>query len=214
MLAKLDTTGTLTQKYQARLIPGEADRELVTRVDTDVVLRLTSRLTRADSACSAIDWPQSGQVLPIARIFEILSGLIGTTFADRGHDQERNRGGALHEIICRRLGYASFKDVGQFPDVRHQLLEIKLQTSPTIDLGLVSPDSLDGTGLPKILGSQIRHCDVRYAIFYGTTDGLKVRLEKLFMTTGESFFKRFPRFEGRIVNKKLQIRLPPDFFGV
>lgn len=214
VLAKLDTTGTLTQKYQARLLPGELDRELITAEDTDVVSRLASPLTRVDPACSVIEWPQLGQLLPIARMFEILSGLVGLTFVDSGYDQERNRGGALHEVVCHRLGYTDFRDVGQFPDIRHQLLEIKLQTSPTIDLGLVSPDSRDGTGLPKILGCQIRHCDVRYAIFYATTDGLSVRLEKLFMTTGESFFKRFPRCQGRVVNKKLQIPLPSDFFAV
>jgi len=211
-LARLDTTGTLTQKYQARLVPRETDRELVTKIDTEVVLPLTNRLAQVTSASSAIDWPQSGELLPISRIFEILAGLIGTTFGDTGYDQERNRGALLHEIVCRRLGYAEFRDVGQFPDIRHQLLEVKLQTSPTIDLGLVCPDCVDGTGLPTIAGRQVRHCDIRYAMFYGRTDGLRVSLEKLFVVAGRDFFKRFPRFEGRVVNKKLQIRLPSDFF--
>jgi hypothetical protein len=213
-LARLDTTGTLTQKYQARLVPGRPDRELITKLDTKAVIPLASPLASVDPGSSVIEWPRCGELLPIARIFEILSSLIGTTFPDMGHDQERNRGAALHELVCHRLGYKDFKDVGQFPDIRHQLLEIKLQTSPTIDLGLVCPDDVGGAGLPAIMGHQIRHCDVRYAMFYGTTDGLRVRLQKLFVTTGERFFERFPRFEGRIVNKKLQIPLPSDFFDV
>ena len=211
-LARFDTTGTLTQKYQARLVPRAADRELVTEIDTDIVLPLTDRLARVGPGHSAIDWPRSGELLPVAQIFEMLSDLIGTSFPDAGHDQDRNRGTALHEIVCRRLGYGEFRDVGQFPDIRHQLLEVKLQTSPTIDLGLVCPDCVDDTGLPTIAGRQIRHCDIRYAMFYGRTDGLRVSWEKLFVVAGRDSFKRFPRFEGRVVNKKLQIRLPSDFF--
>lgn len=37
-LAQLDTTGTLTQKYQARLVTGDAEAELIARVDTDTLL--------------------------------------------------------------------------------------------------------------------------------------------------------------------------------
>jgi hypothetical protein len=212
VLARLDTTGTLTQKYQARLVPSQLDRELIAESDTTVVLPLTNPLARVSPASNAIDWPRSGDLLPISRVFEVLSSLVGTVFQDTGYDQERNRGGALHKLVCRCLGYKDFRDVGQFPDIRHQLLEVKLQTSPTIDLGLVCPDQTDHAGLPVIDGRQIRHCDVRYAIFYGTTNGVTVRLEKLFVTTGESFFSRFPRFGGRVVNKKLQIPLPSDFF--
>jgi hypothetical protein len=212
ILARFVTTGTLTQKYQARLVPGKTDRELVTKIDTDVILPLTGRLARVSPGRSAIDWPQSGELLPISCVFDILASLIGMTFDDTGYDQDRNRGALLHEIVCRHLGYAEFRDVGQFPDIRHQLLEVKLQTSPTIDLGLVCPDCTDGTGLPMIAGRQVRHCDMRYAMFYGRTDGLRVSLEKLFVVVGRDFFKRFPRFEGRVVNKKLQIRLPSDFF--
>ena len=62
------------------------------------------------------------------------------------------------------------------------------------------------------LGQQVRHCDVRYAIFYASTDGETVRLTHFFLSTGEDFFDRFRRFEGKVLNKKLQIPLPSDFF--
>ena len=39
-LAKLDTTGTLTQKYQARLICRAEAAELISREDTEFVKRL------------------------------------------------------------------------------------------------------------------------------------------------------------------------------
>ncbi len=90
---------------------------------------------------------------------------------------------------------------------------MKLQTSPTIDLGLVRPDSTEPLDVPKIAGRQIRHCDVRYALFYGQIDGVNVALTHFFLTTGERFFTRFPQFQGKVLNKKLQIPLPADFFG-
>ena len=110
------------------------------------------------------------------------------------------------------IGYADYRDDGQFPDVRHQLLEVKLQTSPTIDLGLVCPNSEEALDVPKIEGQQIRHCDVRYALFYAETDGNSVTLTHLFLSSGERFFTRFPQFQGKVLNRKLQIQLPLDFF--
>ena len=116
--------------------------------------------------------------------------------------------------MCQALGYPIFSDNGQFPDVLHQLLEVKLQTSPTIDLGLVTPDSTEIFGIHALGGHQIRHCDVRYGMFYATTDGTDVKLTHFFLTTGAAFFSRFPRFGGNVVNNKLQIPLPSDFFGI
>ena len=66
--------------------------------------------------------------------------------------------------------------------------------------------------MPRISGVQVRHCDVRYAVFGATTDGHEVTLTGLIVTTGEMFFARLAQFEGRVLNKKLQIRLPPGFF--
>lgn len=133
-------------------------------------------------------------------------------FKDGGYDQERNRGAGLHRLVCEALGYAGYQDDGQFPDVQHQLLEVKLQTSPTIDLGLVRPNSTEPLDVPQIQGQQIRHCDVRYAVFYAQTDGSQVTLTHLILTTGEAFFTRFPQFQGKVLNRKLQIPLPANFF--
>ena len=159
-LAELDTTGTLTQKYQARVIRSAAHAEL-----------------------------------------------------DPGRTQDRNRGSMLHSLVCGCLGYGHYHDDGRFPDVRHQLLEVKLQTSPTIDLGLVDPHSDDPLGLALDDGTVVRHRDVRYAVFIGTTDGTEVTLTHLIVTTGEMFFVRFALFQGNVINRKLQLPLPPGFFG-
>lgn len=211
-LAKLDTTGTLTQKYQARLIPGVADAELISKQDTGRLAPCISAANPIRFETSPVEHAADDCLLPIAEVYQRLRKLVGIQFADAGHDQERNRGAALHRLVCDALGYRSYQDDGQFPDVRHQLLEVKLQTASTIDLGLVTPSSEEPLDEPKILGRQVRHCDVRYAIFSAQTDGATVTLTRLFLTTGRDFFARFPQFQGRVLNRKRQIPLPPDFF--
>lgn len=211
-LAQLDTTGTLTQKYQARLIPGLASEELISPTDTDSLLPHTQAGANLAQIVSPIDHPAHGLLLPIGEVFERLRGAVGRSFPDAGWDQERNRGAALHRIVCELLGYADYRDDGRFPDVRNQLLEVKLQTSPTIDLGLVRPASEEPLDVPQIAGTQVRHCDVRYALFYAHTNGAEVTLTHLYLTTGANFFSRFPQFGGKVLNKKLQIPLPSDFF--
>jgi len=211
-LARLDTTGRLTRKYQARLIPGTQNAELVTAEDTELLQFIVQPGVDPGSGAGPTDQPQAGQLLPIGEIFERLKSLVGEGFIDAGSDQERNRGAALHRLVCQCLGYTDYRDDGQFPDVCHQLLEVKLQTSPTIDLGLVRPDNTQALDIPHIEGRQIRYCDVRYALFSAHSDGKYVTLTHLFLSTGERFFTRFPQFQGKVLNRKLQVPLPTDFF--
>ena len=212
-LAKLDTTGTLTQKYQARFLPSSVKAELVSAEDSAHLLSAFGKLSATTATGSPTDPPVKEELMPVAEVFKKLSTLVGKSFVDAGHDQERNRGAELHRLVCATLGYNSYADDGQFPDVQNQLLEVKLQTGATIDLGLVQPTSselLDIEGLPE---GSIRHSDVRYAVFGASTNGREVTLTSLVMTTGEAFFSRFPAFGGKVLNKKLQIPLPRDFFG-
>ncbi len=212
LLATYDRTGTLTQKHQARLTLGESDTELSSSEDTEIIKPTTHSGVETTGFESSSDPPQYGHVIPINNLFDRLAPLIGHSFRDAGHDQERNRGASLHKLVCRALGYARCEDDGRFPDIRHQLLEIKLQTARTIDLGLVSPDSTDILDTPMLNNQQIRQRDVRYAVFCATSDGSTVTLTHLILTTGTDFFNRFQRFGGNVVNKKIQIRLPNHFF--
>lgn len=212
-LALLDKTGTLTQKYQARLLTSDNKSELITPDDTDLIKLVIANNRTLDSSSSPSDIPTKESLLPIKIIYDSLKSLIGQSFPDSGFDQERNRGSALHRIITKKLGYNDYHDNGKFPDIRNQLLEIKLQTSPTIDLGLVSPDSEEPIDIPLLEKLQLRHCDVRYALFYAVIEGKEVKLTHFYLTTGEGFFNRFPRFEGKVINKKLQIPLPKTFFS-
>jgi hypothetical protein len=103
-LAILDTTGTLTQKYQARLIRGDATSELIACTDTDMLVPHVSP-TVAINNFSPTEYPTTGALLPIRTVFERLIPLIGERFTDRGRDQERNRGADLHRLVCQALGY-------------------------------------------------------------------------------------------------------------
>ena len=196
MIAALDNTGTLTQKFQARSQHPVTSSKLISSQDTEVVANLLQHP------------PRFPGLMPIAEVFNKLQSLVGTTVGNPGLDQERNRGGALHRAVSKCLAVPVNSDSGQFPDVIDQLLEVKLQTSPTIDLGLVSPDGTGAvSGMPEI-----RHCDVRYSVFYGTVVGDLVHLDHVVVSSGKDFFNFFQRFGGKILNKKLQIPLPSHFF--
>ena len=211
-LAILDKTGTITSKYQARLDLGIEHYELVTPGDTAVITAHVRSGLVFSPTTGPVQEPQSGELRPIEEIFDRLSLLVGQTFIDPGMDQERNRGAELHRLVCQALGYSRYEDTGQFPDIKHQLLEVKLQTSPTIDLGLVEPSSEDFLDVQKLGDTLPRHCDTRYAMFYARTDGRTVTLTHLFVTTGEKFFTRFSKFGGKVINGKIQIPLPRNFF--
>lgn len=211
-LALLDKTGTVTTKYQARLVLTAATSELISPVDTPELIPHTKPGLQFPVTLSPVDEPESKGLLPIQELFQRLLPLVGQSFPDPGIDQERNRGAMLHEIACRALGYSRCEDTGQFPDIKNQLLELKLQASPTIDLGLVEPSSECLLDAKQLGNTSPRHCDTRYALFYARTTGEVVTLTHLFLTTGAQFFARFPRFGGRVLNGKIQIPLPRDFF--
>lgn len=212
-LAKLDTTGTLTQKYQAGVnLVDNSGAHLLTQNDTN---NLRAALSNEDERplLNPSSDPDEKSLLSIEKLFLKLQTLLGVTFSDIGSDQERNRGAILHEYAAKALGYTLHQDNGQFPDIRHQLLEIKLQTSPTIDLGLVSPDSTELLDTQEINGVHARHCDVRYAIFGASVNAGQVKITHLFLANGEDFFNHFRQFQGKVLNKKLQIPLPTSFFN-
>ena len=197
-LAKLDTTGTLTQKYQASAIDKVDSSRLVSAVDTpELMLAIHEAKT---------EYYQN--LLPVDLLYVRLKPILGQLIDNPGADQERNRGWALHQLVSKQLGIEKAKDDGRVPDVAEQLLELKLQTSPTVDLGLIPPGD---TGSIDSFSDR-RFADIRYGIFYGTKVGNKIRLDHIVVTSGADFFCFFKQLKGKVVNKKNQIRLPKGFF--
>lgn len=207
-LSELDHTGKLTKKFQARL-PDLNFSALLSEKDTDNVIEwCESTIDNVDS--SPTDNPSEDEMFPIEYIYRKLLPLVGTNLGHLGATQERNRGAELQKIVCRILGYSHYSDDGQYPDVKNQLLEIKLQTSPTIDLGLHSPNSDEI--IIHVGTKTFKDKDVRYAIFAGEIDGNTITITRLFVVTGEEFIDQIPLFGGLVQNSKIQIPLPRDFF--
>lgn len=211
-LADLDKTGKITTKFQAQFGRSDLQCELISNSDTPTLLPyLSNENFQPSHETSPIDYPSAQQILPIREIYSRLSGLVGKEFIDPGVLQDRNRGAGLHNLVCEALGYSSYADDGKFPDVKNQVLEVKLQTSPTIDLGIVCPNSNEGIGFPVGV-TPIQHNDTRYAVFYAQTNNSHVTITNLVVTTGRDFFSRFQQFQGNVMNGKIQMSLPNDFY--
>jgi hypothetical protein len=212
-LALLDNTGTLTSKYQAKRRPGRVGSHLVSAEDTQNFRALLSPVQELPlnirSHLLPVGRPMPGMVLSIASIYTSLGKLVNEEFFDPGITKERLRGVILQQCVCEILNLGPYADAGQFPDIQSQVLEVKLQLSPTVDLGLISPDS---AAQAAELGPGLSYRDSRYAIFYGSRKAERFRVDSIVVTTGADFFSEFQRFEGNVQNRKLQIRLPRDFF--
>jgi hypothetical protein len=210
-LEKLDTTGTLTRKFQAKIKREFLLEESFSTEDTNNIIPFVKASVDL-TGLKPTDNPTESTLLSIEELHKRLKTLEGKEIEDAGFDQERSRAATLHELAVRTIGYETYQDNGQFPDIPNQLLEVKLQTSPTIDLGLILPDNEEEIELVEIGDRTMRHCDTRYAVFYGKTDGKTVKIEKVHLIPGERFFEYFQQFQGKIINKKIQIPLPKDFF--
>jgi len=212
-LSSYDKTGTLTIKHQAIFSTSENNAELLSQ-DTNNVEKVLAKNLFLVQFSNPTNLPSANNILSIKDIFEKLKSIVGLKIKDSGFDQDRNRGAELHKLVCQHLGYSSYQDNGQFPDILNQLIEVKLQTSPTIDLGLVMPNSILPLRNISIDDISIRHCDIRYAVFYGKILNGEVLITHLSLINGKNFFNRFPQMLGKTINKKIQIPLPKDFFNL
>jgi hypothetical protein len=108
VIAKLDTTGTLTKKYQARSREPVSQSVLVSPSDSYTVGQIIATLpnggkVRVSEAAGSrvVDFKR---FMPIKMLYEKLLALIGKRLPDPGADQERNRGAVLHRAVCEALG--------------------------------------------------------------------------------------------------------------
>lgn len=207
-LASYDRTGTLTRKYQARM--QTYGRNICSSADTETVRNWIVRNDCDLRFANPNYYPRREQLLGIKEVYKRLLPMIGASIDYIDAVQERNRGAELHAMICDHLGYSIYEDDGTYPDIANQVLEIKLQTSPTIDLGLHSPE--DGEKIVTIGDTTFYSHDVRYAIFDGEVRGNRVYLQNLYLVTGADFSNYFPLFQGKGTNTKIQLPLPVDFF--
>ncbi|MDP1589516.1 MAG: hypothetical protein Q8M07_17320 [Prosthecobacter sp.] len=212
VLIELAKKQTLTHKLQATFSAPDAPTRLLVETDeaglTHYLGNSSVVLEQANpSAC-----PEVGQLLPIKALFERLSPIVGQKLAAPSSGKERKGGDLVHKKICEALGYKQFGETGQFPDIRHQLLEVKLQTKKTIDLGYVAPNSNETLDIGCSEFDQLKPTDMRYSIIGGRWAGNELEVTSLSLVTGQHFFHHFKQFGGRGKNSKRQILLPRDFF--
>ena len=93
---------------------------------------------------------------------------------------------------------------GDFPDIRNQLLEVKVQDSPTVDLGKFSPEK------EEIItkGSSYTTFDVRYLI--ALTNPKTEEIEGIILSPGEKLGELFSYVSAE--SYKCQRSIPMSFF--
>lgn len=125
--------------------------------DSAIAGRVRSSVSLAGARIQ--DAPSPGKILSL----EATRKLIARTLLGRRIDPgpTKNRGQQLELLVATALGYSvSTNDllVGGFPDIRHQGLEIKIQDSPTIDLGRYSPQFAEEVvGCPGFTTQTVRY---------------------------------------------------------
>lgn len=209
-LSMYDKTGTLTHKYQA-LMTSLGKNMLFSENDTDNIRHLIANNSLDLTKTNPNALPKEKQLLSIKVIYNKLLPIVGKSIKYIDSVQERNRGAELHKLICNQIGYSQYDDDGTYPDITNQLIEIKLQTSPTIDLGRHSPE--DDNIIINSSNMTFTSGDVRYVIFDAQHIQDRILLNNLYVVSGRDFTKYFPLFKGKVTNAKLQIPLPADFFS-
>lgn len=118
----------------------------------------------------------------------------------------KTRGQILEREVANLIGYAPTDSlVGGYPDIPNQLLEIKVQDSPTIDLGAHSP--LFEEKIVK--ANRITPKDVRYLI--ALTNPHSGIIEDYVLTAGRELGKYFNYVPTK--SYKCQLSIPMDFFA-
>lgn len=151
------------------------------------------------------DEPSADSLLPLKIIKEIVTQkIIGQTIATGA---TKNRGQALEAIIAISLGYdINDKELlaGGYPDIRNQALEVKLQDSPTVDLGKYTPEYKEE--IPKCSSFNTRN--MRYLIVL--TDPNTNVIDGAILCPGSELGKHFTF----VANKsyKCQRSIPMSFF--
>lgn len=205
---KFGDFGVPTVKYQLIINSSkrgqilDAQSKMLTGEDTNAILPLlaTKPIVPHETIASA---PKCGEVLPISIIKKrVASKLIGKKLA--GQDT-KTRGQELERLVASLIGYSDTDSlVGGYPDIRNQALEVKVQVSPTIDLGRETPSFPTA----PFEGLTITTEDVRYLI--GLLDPKTKKIEGIVLMSGRDIVEEFSLVGS--TSYKCQRSIPMSFF--
>jgi len=146
---------------------------------------------------------EPNKVLPIEVIDErITDKLIGEKLDISLSTKQR--GQQLERMVAYQLGYRSMQNglEGGYPDIRNQMLEVKVQDSPTIDLGKYSPQ------FEEQINDNFTTRTIRYLI--ALTNAADGEIDGLIMCPGEELGKHFTYVAEK--SFKCQRSIPMSFF--
>jgi hypothetical protein len=207
---KFGKFGKPTIKHQL-LISGKVRNEIYEREDK--ILSFPDSKKLSYQIRHEYEPPKSGMVEEpsIQNLFSI--GLLKKMVAEKliGFKLDaaatKNRGQALEKKVLELLGYEVNENAllyGAFPDIRNQLLEVKVQDSPTVDLGKFSPEKEEVV----IEGSDLTTFDVRYLI--ALTNPKTEIIEGIILSPGEKLGELFSYVSAE--SYKCQRAIPMSFF--
>ncbi len=224
-LALWDRTGTRTMKWQASI--GTSVRTkyaggLVVGADRLAAkLRCPKPLTGDQKQVSIRELdiepgrplikrkPDPCLVHTLEELGQIVRPLLGWRMRDPGSYGTGVVGQRFEKEVAARMGYIHVEqtDTGDFPDLVHQVLEVKFQYSPTIDLGRVLPVDRVSIKEPwNDFGLQPR--DVRYLSALGVLEAGYYSVRGLLLISGDEFPDHFGLVKGQ--SFKVQLRIPAE----
>lgn len=142
----------VSEKERAKIISGE---KIYFRPDTPGVSEIAHKMYQKPTALAQEINLNDILSLDVIKT-QVAEKLIGTSL--QGGDT-KTRGQELERKVLDLLGFdARSKLVGGYPDVPNQLLEVKVQDTQTIDLGLYSPQFKESIhGIEKYTTEDIRY---------------------------------------------------------
>ncbi|MGC4234825.1 MAG: hypothetical protein QM594_17730 [Niabella sp.] len=152
-----------------------------------------------------VEKPDIGHLFSIALLKKMVAEKLISFKLDAA--STKNRGQALEKKVLELLGYEIKESdllYGAFPDIRNQLLEVKVQDSPTVDLGKFSPEKEEIV----IDDSRLTTFDVRYLI--ALTNPKTEIIEGIILSPGEKLGELFSYVSAE--SYKCQRAIPMPFF--
>lgn len=206
---KFGKFGVPTIKFQAIITTNTRDSIIASKTksltitDTENIKPLLGIQRNGDMLSNIADTPIAREILPIEEIANrTISNLLGQRLDAL---DTKSRGQALERKVGTLLGYSPNSSlVGSYPDIYNQALEVKVQDSPTIDLGKETPTN------PSVVFEDlpITTEDVRYLI--ALTNPQTSVIEGVILVPGKELENIFTMVNG--TSFKCQRSIPMTFF--
>ena len=208
--SKFGKFGKPTIKHQLLILPKQretiikSEHSIFSSCDTkNLIYRI--RHTYESTPANMLKEPDFNDLFSIQLLVEMVAkNLIGKIL---DANDTKNRGQALERLVLQLLGYSENNLqglAGGYPDIPNQLLEVKVQDSPTVDLGKYTPE------IEELImeDSNITTRDIRYLI--ALTNPQTNVIEGIILVSGEQLGEIFTYVSD--TSFKCQRSIPMSFF--